>query len=59
MKRVTIDIPDRYADAMTIILIGGVGKPELYINHYSKDLTKGDVFHFCVNLDGKITQEED
>lgn len=54
MKRVTIEIPDHYADAMTITLIGGVGKPKLYMTQSCFELLKGT--NFYVASDGKIVQ---
>lgn len=60
MKRVILDIDDRYANVLTVTLVGNLIdwnalKGELNVTTSSFDIKKCD--HITVGEDGKFTQE--
>ena len=60
MKRVILDIDDRYANVLTVTLVGNTIqwdalKGELCVTTSSFDITKCD--HITVDESGKFTQE--
>ena len=60
MKRVIFDIDDRYANVLTVTLVGNsvdwnMLKGELCVTTSSFDIKKCD--HITVGKDGKFTQE--
>lgn len=60
MKRVILDIDDRYANVLTVTLVGhsvhwDALRGDMHVTTSSFDITKCD--HITVGEDGKFTQE--
>lgn len=55
MKQITFNIPDDFADAITVTCIGGVGKPDIHITVDAFDISKViDKAEFDVKAGGKV-----
>lgn len=54
MKKIIIEIPEKYSNVMSLTLVGGVGTPSIDVTTSAYDLAKGT--HFIVPETGPWIQ---